>query len=91
MATVRTFLGNIKGPKGDPGAPGAPGEPYVLTDEDKASIVEEVISYIYPEVWTFIDKDENVIEKVVYTGPNTTGVATFTLEDGTVITKEVSI
>lgn len=82
MATRKVFLGNIKGPKGDP---------YILTDDDVKMIVDEVSSAITPEVWSFVDKEKNSIDKLVYTGTFANEVWTFTLEDGSVVEKGVYV
>lgn len=82
MATKRVFLGNIKGPKGDA---------YVLTDEDRAGIIEEIDNSIVPEVWRFGDWDGNYTDKIIYTGNLATETWRFTLQDGSIIEKGVSV
>lgn len=82
MATKRVFLGNVKGPKGDA---------YMLTDDDRSAIVEELKEFMFPEVWRFVDDKGNAVDKVVYVRADSANAVTFTLDDGSTVTKGVDI
>ena len=77
MATVKTLIGNVKGPKGDKGEQGVPGTQgatgpqgpaYTLTDTDKNSIAAAVKASLTKENWTFTLEDGSTVTKAVYVG-----------------------
>lgn len=76
MATVKTLIGNVKGPRGEQGIQGIqgpagpqgdPGPAYTLTDSDKDTITTYVKESMTTEALTFTYEDGSTRTLEVYT------------------------
>lgn len=89
MATVKTLIGNIKGPKGDTGEQGPQGEQGVQGIQGpKGDQGIQGPQGEQGDPYTLTDNDRDSIAAAVKNSISTE-TWTFTLEDGSTVTKQV--